>query len=115
MSPRSVCLPLIACLALSWASPAGGEPPVRQGTKPPEAAVPPRNDAADDPLPHGARARLGSRRFHSDGKVWAVALSPDGKEIRLVREERVEIRFPSRPRNGTSPPNSSFPLGGNTC
>ncbi len=91
-SPRSVSLPLVACFVLACVPPVRSDPPARQETKPPDAAVRPRDDAGDDPLPRGARARLGNGGLHTDGKRWLVTLSPDGREIRLVREDRVEIR-----------------------
>ena len=38
-------------------------------------------DTQGDPLPEGARARLGSTRFRLGGHIAAAALSPDGKWI----------------------------------
>ena len=39
------------------------------------------SDRLGDPLPVGAIARLGTRRFHHGGEIDAVAYSPDGKMI----------------------------------
>src|SRR5260221_11131770 len=38
-------------------------------------------DAQGDPLPQGARARLGSTRYRPGGNITAAALSADGKWI----------------------------------
>src|SRR5579883_356792 len=60
------CFLLLGCLALA---PAWGSPPA--------TAV----DQYGDPLPVGARARLGSIRFRHGGQVLFLAYSPDGKSL----------------------------------
>jgi WD40 repeat protein len=47
-------------------------------------AQPPRADAAGDPLPSGAVARLGSVRFHQAGGLVAAEFAPDGKSLVVV-------------------------------
>jgi hypothetical protein len=44
-------------------------------------AEPPRTDAFGDPLPEGARFRLGGMRLRHDAPVTTVAFSPDGKVL----------------------------------
>jgi RNA polymerase sigma factor (sigma-70 family) len=46
---------------------------------PPAEEKKPQSDAAGDPLPAGAVARLGSARLRHGGGVGKVAISPDGK------------------------------------
>jgi WD40 repeat protein len=41
----------------------------------------PRLDAAGDPLPDGALARVGTRRLHHSGAVTNVVFAPDGKSL----------------------------------
>ncbi|HWY87874.1 MAG TPA: WD40 repeat domain-containing protein, partial [Gemmataceae bacterium] len=55
-------------------------------------------DAQGDPLPHGARARLGSTRFRLGGTVTAAALSLDGKWI--VSGNNSDVLTLSDPKSG---------------
>jgi len=43
--------------------------------------APPPAAAGDEPLPAGARLRLGSTRWRQGGCVFSVAWSPDGKTV----------------------------------
>ncbi len=70
-------LTLLAGLALAAASPARPLP----ADEPPR---PPALDAHGDPLPAGARARLGTVRFRPGGYLAAGALSPDGKVLAVT-------------------------------
>src|SRR5262245_18857958 len=64
-------------LCLTW-SPAAKEGPEKKETPKP------RVDTDGDPLPEGALARLGTKRFRADGLLSGVEVSPDGKTIALA-------------------------------
>src|SRR5437016_6251908 len=49
--------------------------------EPPAADKKPRVDLYGDPLPEGAVARLGTKRFRPGGSVQSVDVSSDGKTI----------------------------------
>jgi WD40 repeat protein len=67
-------LPALLLAALSSASSAAAEAP-----PPAEAKV--RTDAYGDPLPEGARYRIGTVRLRHEGQVVDVAWAPDGKTL----------------------------------
>src|SRR5438046_10554617 len=54
-------------------------PPVRDGQGAQPAA--PWVDAFGDPLPPGARLRLGTTRFRHVGEVYCLAFMPDGTTL----------------------------------
>ena len=69
------------------------EPPAEPPVVPPPAwtealdiqpAPPPGFDAAGDPLPPGALARLGNARLRHPGTVQNVAFSPDGSRLAVT-------------------------------
>src|SRR5262245_18622242 len=80
MFPSLGCLILIIGLALAMDPPGFGQPPPAQ-KKVAAAGLSERNDLYGDPLPPGARARLGTIRLRHPGYVTAVALSRDRKMI----------------------------------
>jgi WD40 repeat protein len=55
----------------------------------PEAAKRARLDPSGDPLPRGARQRLGTLRFRVPASASAVALSPDGKTFAVSESDRI--------------------------
>jgi WD40 repeat protein len=75
---------LLACLTLATALPAGA------AEEKPAGPPPVRRDRHGDPLPAGARLRLGAGRFRTTSRL-GFDLSPDGKV--LVANERRWIRL----------------------
>jgi RNA polymerase sigma factor (sigma-70 family) len=63
------------------AVPAGPPAPNPAGGAAPAGAREPAVDAWGDPLPAGARLRLGTTRFRPGSQVFSLALSADGKTI----------------------------------
>src|SRR5262245_16449871 len=53
----------------------------------PARAEPPRSDLYGDPLPEGARARMGTIRFRQGGSLTNVAIAPDGKTLATAGSE----------------------------
>jgi WD40 repeat protein len=72
MCPHRTRLLLTVGLALVVGPSLGAEPPARQ---------PVRTDHYGDPLPPGARFRLGTIRLRHDGEALRVAWAPDGKTL----------------------------------
>jgi WD40 repeat protein len=73
MMPTLPRRPVIACLALLLGQAAAGQP---------------APDAVDDPLPAGARFRLGGARWGHQGAAVAVAWAPDGRTLASAGEDR---------------------------
>jgi RNA polymerase sigma factor (sigma-70 family) len=64
------------------------EPPGRESPQKAEARTPPAHaDLSGDPLPAGARVRLGSVRFRPPGNVQALSLLPDGGTVLAVARD----------------------------
>src|SRR5437899_1540915 len=78
-----------ACIvALLGISPLGAQPskPAQQPGPAPAPVEKPQDtptDAQGDPLPKGARARLGTSRWRLEEPVRIAAVAPDGKSIVL--------------------------------
>ncbi|HEY8505885.1 MAG TPA: hypothetical protein VIL46_14975, partial [Gemmataceae bacterium] len=61
-------------------------------TLPPGAlAQAPRADAHGDPLPEGARLRVGTTRFRAGESVRAADLSPDGKTLAVATSSGLSL------------------------
>jgi len=73
MSRRGLCV--VACILLPFAFPVHGADPLDKGA--PEVAI----DSHGDPLPVGAKARLGTVRFRHGANIFRLAASADGKRL----------------------------------
>ncbi len=72
-------LVLAACLLFAAAAAPSEPPPVKDAVKPL-----PTTDRQGEPLPPGARARLGTVRFRYPGQVSAIRYSRDGKILAVI-------------------------------
>jgi WD40 repeat protein len=81
MSAFRTRLLVLVCLSFPWLSLRGGEGPATKDKKA-------RTDSYGDPLPEGARARLGTLRFRHNAPVRCIAFSPDGKTLATGSEDR---------------------------
>src|SRR4051812_24303497 len=70
---------LAACLWFAVSAASSEPPPVKDPVKPL-----PATDRQGDPLPAGARARLGTVRFRYPGPVSGIRFSRDGKILAAV-------------------------------
>jgi RNA polymerase sigma factor (sigma-70 family) len=73
----------VAVLAQHFGQRPAASGPVIAGPSPPRASAP------DDPLPAGARLRLGTSRFRPPSIVAEMALSPDEKTLVTVGDELI--------------------------
>src|SRR5262249_39956678 len=72
---------------------AGPRPPAEDPPAAPAAAADEkprgRTDEFGDPLPDGARFRLGTLRFQHGHDLWDIVPSPDGKAVAAISNDRV--------------------------
>src|SRR5579859_443959 len=86
MCSRLRCLAFLGCFsALVFTSSGRGESPVKSGP----AKDAPGSDLHGDPLPAGARARLGTIRFRYGSTVVRLAASPDGKRLASLGTDQI--------------------------
>ena len=82
-----VLLLVTARPALISAEPA--QPAPTSNTQEASSAKPPATDSLGDPLPEGAKLRLGTLRFQPPSNVSEIALSPDEQTIVTVGKELI--------------------------
>ena len=93
MAVRRLFILCGVCCCFSWAVGQEAQPSIKG-----DATQSVRLDAQGDPLPHGARARLGTIRYRPGGNISGAALSPDGQW--LVSSNNSDILTLSDPRTG---------------
>src|SRR5262249_45101045 len=74
-------LRLILCAALPLGLTTASRPQPPADATPPVKSKQVRLDGDGEPLPPGARARLGTRRLRGGGRYPALAFLPDGKTL----------------------------------
>ncbi len=88
MYPRHAFSIVIAAFAFLAGQSSCAEPHAARDGKSPAKDQPARVDHYGDPLPKGARFRLGTVRLRHDGDVMALAWLPDGRTLASASWDR---------------------------